>query len=166
MPATQPRQRIKNAEKEVVRLRDDVIQEDWRQRHAAPAGDRWSWEDLVAKANFFFDRIMDLDADIQESALTGRLEYDPGLLEDVRGLVGDWRRACLQMLPHLDRLEAAGDLVEGAPGLRENLSEAGGILTDDPAFFAGDALARLRDEAIDDHRGGLTEPMPHGGAGQ
>jgi hypothetical protein len=163
MPMTQPQRRIKNAEREVIRFRDDVIQQDWKQQHDALSEDCWAWEDLIAKANFLFDRIMDVDTDIQEYVLTNHLEYDAALQEKLRSLTEDWLNISIQLIPHVERLEQEYGEVEGGHKLRENLSEANGILTDDRDFFGGEDLARMRDEAIDAHRAGRTELRSYGG---
>jgi len=163
MTVSQPLRRIKNAEREVARFRDDVIlEENWMRQHAELADKCRLLEDLVAKANFLFERIMDLDTEIQESSLSRQCEETTGFQRQVRDLVADWRNTCLQMTPYLDRLAAEYGGIEGAAKLRENLSEARGILTDDREFFAGDELVHARDKAIDDFRAGLAEPMSHG----
>ena len=64
MSMTQPLARIKYAAKEVGRFSEDI--EDWKQEHEKLT-DCWFWEDMIAKANFLFGRIIDLDLDIQEA---------------------------------------------------------------------------------------------------
>ncbi len=162
MQITQPLRRIESVARDIGRLRDDVILEN-QDRPIAPFEDRWPWENLVAKANFLFDRIMDLDSAIQELVLTDRVGFDRELDAKVGDLVIGWHETCLDVLPHVDRLIQAGHHVVGAGKFRDNLSEARGILTDDREFFAGDHLDRLQDEAIDAHRAGLTEPMSNVG---
>jgi len=46
--------------------------------------------------------------------------------------------------------------VRGTSDFRLNCEAVRGILVEDELFFADDALANLRDEAIDEHRRGRT----------
>ena len=161
MSATQTVRRCENAARDVARLREDVTSEEaWIRQHAAATGADRAWDDLFAKANFLFDRIVDLDVDLQGYALDHAPEPDAGLLNLTRSLIASWRQACLALRPYL--AGSPSNESGAAARLLENLAEADGILTDDREFFAGDDLARLRDAAIDDHRAGLTEPMSHG----
>ncbi len=151
MTVTQPLGRVRFAEREVLRYRRDV--EDGAKGHDA-SDPGWAWDEVVAKANFLFDRLIDLDLDIRELVLSDRMEFDPGLDAKVRGLLRDWLDVSLRVIPHIE-----GRTVDAADLLRTRVEEARSMLTPDGEFFGGDELARLRDDAIDDHRAGRTEPF-------
>ena len=146
----QPLDRIQFAAREIVRFRSDIDDGE----RTAPASDGWAWDEVVAKANFLFDRLIDLDLDIQELVLNDRMEYDPALGEKVRRLLRDWLDVSLRVIPHVE-----GHVVDGADLLRSRVTEARSMLTPGGEFFGGDELARLRDRAIDEHRAGRTEPF-------
>lgn len=68
-----------------------------------------------------------------------------------------WLNAAEAILPHLEDGDEVTD--EQSSRFKACVLEARGILTPDDQFFTGDALAELRDQAIDEHRAGQTEPM-------
>jgi hypothetical protein len=156
MKVTQPRERIECAEREVARYKDDV--ESWKRDHDALADD-WAWEDLIAKANFLFDQIMRLDVRVQRTILVERRHDESGLQDELRRVLGDWMSTSIQVIAHGERLQQEYGRVEGIGALRENLAPAKSILTPDDEFFDPDRLASLRDEAIEAHCRGLTEPL-------
>lgn len=156
MPMTQPSSRIKYAEKELDRFRDDV--EDWKREHHLVQV-CWEYEDLVAKANFLYTRIIDLDEDIQEVCLLSGAEFHYELDQKVDQLLSSWLEISLEILPHIGDLEREYSSLDGAEDFRRNVKEVQAILTPDREFFAGDALVDLRDQAVDDHRAGRTEPL-------
>jgi len=153
---TQPRSRIRYAEKEISRFRDDV--EDWKRDHHQVQA-CWAYEDLVAKANFLYTRIIDLDQDIRESFLLQGCEFNPELDRDLSNILSNWLAASLEILPHVGALEKEYSGLDGGDDFRRNVKEAQSILTPDSEFFVGDALIELRDQAVDAHRSGLTEPL-------
>jgi hypothetical protein len=156
MQPTPPRERIAYMEREVARYREDV--EAWKTAHDA-LSDCWVWEDVIAKANFLFDQIMRLDLRIQRVVLVERRSEELDLQDDLRRVLSGWMNHSVQVIPHLDRLQHEYGHVEGLDALRENLSQAKSILAPDDEFFDPDALGPLRDEAINAHRSGLTEPL-------
>jgi len=157
MAATQSIKRIDFAKKEVVRYRADV--EDWKAEHDQLTADCWVWEDLVAKANFIFGRILDLDTDIQESVLAGQAEFDEATDRNLREVLGQWSEVSLVVLHHAVRLEKTYGDVDGAQVLRANIEQAQSILTADSEFFSSERLVELRDTAIEAHRSGQTESL-------
>jgi hypothetical protein len=157
MSMTQPIERIEYAEKEVGRYRDDV--ESLKRDHGTLAKECWVWEDLIAKANFIFDRIMHIDVQVQHCLLVGRCRDEEGLQEKLRDLLRAWLAVSLQVIAQGERLERDYGEVEGLDSLRANVQEARSALTPDDEFFAGDNLSALRDEAVEAHRSGLTEPL-------
>ena len=144
MPTTQPRERIKYAGREVARYQEDV----------ESATDRSTLEDMIAKANFLFGRIMHLDIQVNQYILLQRGRDDSSLQDEMRSLLDRWMAVSLQVVP-----EGEFGPVDGLDRLLENLAQARSILTPDDEFFDSDALSSLRDEAIDAHRQALTEPL-------
>jgi hypothetical protein len=153
----QPLQRIEFAQKEVDRFHGDV--DSWKLLHDDLQHECWLWEDLIAKGNFLFTRILDLDTDIQESVLSGADEFDPDLDCKIHKILAEWLEVACEIEPHILRLRNQYGTVDGGDELKSHIREARGILTPDNDFFAGDKLAELRDRAIEDNRAGLTEPM-------
>jgi hypothetical protein len=161
MPLTQPEERIRFTQKEVGRYQEDV--EEWKQAHESLRRDCWFWEKLIGKANRLFNQILDLDSDIRESVFSGEItaQEEERLHKEVVSLVQQWLQISQDFLRQVVRLEGEYGVVEGAQELRQHIKDAEGILTSDEQFFQGDELARLRDQAIDDHRAGRTEGFPH-----
>ncbi len=105
-----------------------------------------------------------VDANWRLSVLSGGDTDDPDQEGEIRRYYREWFRGAGGVVMHLGRLEAGGASVRWSDQFRRAYSEARGVLTPDDQFFAGDAMVRLRDEAIDAHRAGRTEP--HHGPGQ
>ena len=157
MKTPQPLDRIEYTEREVGRYKDDV--ESWQTRPDAPATNGWVWEDSIAKANFLFDRIMRIDFQVQHHIVVERGEVDSGLEEKVRELLRAWLNVSLQVVAQGERLQRERGQADGLDALETNVREATAILTPDDQFFNPDRLASLRDQAIDAHRSGMTEPL-------
>lgn len=157
MHMTQPRERIEHTAREVARYREDV--EAWQKDHDALAADCWTWEDMIATANFLFDQIMRQDVRVQRYLLVERGRDGADLQEQLCQVLLGWMDASLGVIAQGERLQQQYGRVEGLDALRENVSQAKSILTPDDEFFDPDRLAPLRDEAINDHRAGLTEPL-------
>ncbi len=157
MPMTQPRERIEYAGKEVARYKEEVTA--WKRDHDAVAADCWEGEDLIAKANFLFDQIMRQDVRVQRYILVERGRDGADLQDGLRRVLLDWMSTSLGVVPYGERLQREYGHVEGLDALRENLSQARSMLTLDDEFFDPDRLSRLRDQAIDAHRLGQTEPL-------
>ena len=87
------------------RYRDDV--DVWKQDHDSLARDCWLWEDLVAKANFVFQRIILLDQDVREAELAGQLEATQSFadLESmVEELMRNWVEVSAEIEPQVKQL--------------------------------------------------------------
>lgn len=153
----QPRKRIKYAEKEVARYREDV--ESSNGDHNSLATDCSVCEDMIAKANFIFDRIIHVDIEIQQYILLqGHLD-EADLQEDLRGLLNDWLELSTRVVSDGKRLQEEYGRAEGLETLKDNAREARSILTPDDEFFDHEKLSSLGDEAVEAHRSGLTEPL-------
>lgn len=157
MAVTRPMSRLKYTETEVHRLRTDV--DEWKESHDLLTGDCWVWEDLVAKANHVFVKIIDFDEDVRDSVMNRGLSYDPELNAAIHKLLRDWNSTALQILPQVERLEKDYRSFDGSDEFRRHLTEAKDILTPDHVFFSADQLASMRDQAIEEDRTGLTEPF-------
>lgn len=157
MGITEPIRRIKFAEKEVKRYRDDV--EGWKKLHDDLQEDCWIWEDLIAKANFIFLRYLKLDHDIQQAILTSVIDYSEETEQEMWTLLRDWLDISRQLIPQVDRLKQSYGSVDGSEDLLRNVKEAEAMLTPDDEFFSGDKLVSLRDRAIEDHRSGETRTL-------
>jgi hypothetical protein len=114
--------RIKFAEKELLRYREDVG--DWNEQHDELASDCWIWEDLVAKANFLFERLTCLFADIAKFAL----ECDQQLAEVMRARnlrnLAVWQEVSVRLLAQAMVAERGCGSVEGVELLRANNGKA------------------------------------------
>lgn len=157
MTVTAPREGIENTHREVVRYREDV--DAWREKHAALSDDCWAWEDLIARANFLFDLIMRADLRVQRYLLVERGSDGLDLQERLREALEEWSKTSQRIVPQGERLQQDYGQVEGLETLRENIAQATSCLTPDADFFGSDALVELRDQAIDAHRAGSTEPI-------
>ncbi len=151
--------RINFAKIEVDRYQDDVNAR--KPEHDPRNTDSCVWEDLVAKANFLFGRILELDSDIQECVLSGKSEFDEATDSMVRDVLRQWGEVSLDVLQHVVGLENVYGDLEGAQVLRANVKQARSILTPDSEFFNSEQLVELRDAAIEAHRSGQTESL-HG----
>jgi len=149
--------RIEYAKKEVERYKHDV--EDWKQKHDEVARGCWPLEDLIANLNCLFNRILDIDIQVHEFIFVQKGAADPALLGQVGDLLTQWASVSEQILLHSKRVAASYGEFEGVPDLAKNARQARAILTPDSEFFAEDKLGCLEDEAIQEHRAGLTEPF-------
>ena len=146
-------ERVRNAEREVGRFR-----EDWQVAYERMQG-CWALEDIIDKANHLHGRILALDMTIQRLVAGAPDDYDPAVDSKLRDVLRQWFEVSRGMLGAVDDFERESGTLEGTGAFRENVKEAGAILTPDDAYFDSDALVELRDRAIDDHRAGLTEPL-------
>jgi len=64
-----------------------------------------------------------------------------------------------QVVPQGERLQEEYGEINGLDALKANVKQAQSSLTPDDQFFDDDKLVSLRDEAIEAHRSGLTEPL-------
>lgn len=153
----QPLARIALAEEIVLGFREDAA--SLTPNIAAARVDCARLEAVVARGNRVFGELMGLDSEVQRAVLSGECEFSPETDERVLQLVMEWVSVVRALGPGIDRCEPQDGSVAGVAELKANLREAEGILTPDDAFFGGDALAKLRDRAIEDHGAGLTEPL-------
>src|SRR5262245_26397585 len=120
-------------------------------------------EEVISWGNLLFKGLSEDDSNWHTYVLGSKLEYEEayekGLLESYR----EWLGASERLLRCIASLEEWGFEVRGSDEFRRNCTEERGILTDDDKFFVGDALTNLRDEAIDEHRGGRTYACEDGG---
>jgi hypothetical protein len=140
---------------EIERYHHDV--DDWKPIHDEVA-ECWIWEDLIAKANFLFGRIMKLDLNIQKHLFKYH-DADSALLDVVRDLATEWLEASVSMQDRAKQLLAEYGTVDGYDELKANIEAAQSFLTPDAEFFNSDELAEARDQAIESHRAGLAEPL-------
>jgi hypothetical protein len=126
MSVTQPEGRIAYAERELDRLRSDV--EDWKQDHTDLEDDCWIWEDLIAKINFQFGRILDLESDFQRRIVAGEIAYDRDVDHKITGLYQGWVEIGSELTSQISRLRAAYGAVEGAEDFLPRFEEAQAIL--------------------------------------
>jgi len=157
MKPSEPLYRIKVVEKDVERYQHDV--EEWKQQLDELESKCWVWEELIAKANYLFERFVKLDDDIQRSVLTGELEYDPAVQEEMSALLREWLDVSCCLVPHTDRIAADYGSADGTDELRTNIKAAEAMLTPDDEFFTGEKLVSLRDAAFDEHQRGETRAL-------
>lgn len=157
MAAAHSISRINFAKREVGRYQEDV--DDWKPELDQRNTEFWVWEDLVAKANFLFGRILELDTDIQEGVLTGKTEFDEAVDGQVRDVLRQWNEVSVTVLQQVVGLVTTSGDEEGAQVLRANVKQAQSILTSDSEYFSSEQLVQLRDAAIEAHRSGQTESL-------
>lgn len=148
--------RIDYTAREVDRYRDDV--EDWKSKHDQLVNDLWMWEQFISKANYLFAFVVRVDEDIQMLLLT-YADANQGMLDVTRGLMSRWLTVSLMIRDQAERLRSEFGSVEGAAELERNIEAAQAMLTLDSEFFDGDKLDALREQALKEHRAGLTEPL-------
>jgi hypothetical protein len=153
---TQSLDRIRFAEKDVVRFTEDV--EEWKSNHDALANDCWMWENVIAKANLWFHQFIKLDESIQEVLFT-KPEADPCVQEELRQVLRRWLEFADAALLQAARLEREYGRVDGADGLESNARQARAFLTPDHEYFAGEKLGHAEERAIEAYRSGNTEPL-------
>lgn len=158
MATIQPLDRLRYAERQIDHCREDV--DEWKRLHDDVKQDCWVWEDMVDRANDIFSRFLNLDVDIQQAIFAGRMPFNEDIDRQMRDLLRSWLELGEQLLPEVLRLEQKYGQVDGATRLRVSMAEAKGMLTPDVEFFGKDELAGIRDKAIEEHRNGLTEPLP------
>ena len=157
MTPTRPETRLPSIEADLDRLRGEV--DDRMAEPVDPAEDGRAWGVILRGANAVFGRILELDLEARKSALAEPIDYDPELDAAIRQLLADWHHLAGSIAPHADRARVGDDSFEDVDAFRDNLVQAGAILTPDDEFFGGDELVELQDRAIDEHLAGLTEPM-------
>ncbi len=99
-----------------------------------------------------------IDVNWRRAVLGKGEEYDPDQEAEILSHYRAWMLGAGGVVMHLERLEAGGAMVKWADQFRRAYGDAKGVLTPDDQFFSGDALVRMRDDAIDAHRAGRAEP--------
>ena len=156
VPIAKPIERIEFALKEVDRYREDV--DGWNRGEDEQAIDDRVLEDLIAKANFLFGRILKLDEEIQGFLLANPIA-DRRLQDALRNVLAGWLDTSLVSIGHAVRLKGESGALDGAEQLAANIKQARAILTPDEEFFVADKLWAIRDEAVKIQRAGKTEPL-------
>ncbi len=146
----------------VIERQIELIDEQWKANHLE-AMSCWDFEDLLRLCIEAFERINRQEEGWRRSVLRGERPHTAEEENEFIALCAKWKGVCGNFLPPLSRLEDRGFKIESAAQFRACLREAEGILTPDAQFFAADALANMRDEAIEEHRRGEAENV--GGQG-
>ena len=94
MSATQSILRTNFAKREVDQYQEDF--NAWQSEQDQGNSSCWVWEDIIAKADFIFGRILELDTDIQEGVLTGKFAFDEAIAGKVHDLLRQWKRGLRQ----------------------------------------------------------------------
>lgn len=107
-----------------------------------------------------FDSASTIDLSWHTGVHEGRFPFDEAMRERIEALYAAVAERGGRLLRHVEFLEGNGHEVNGSARLRDDVSECRGILTDDAEFFDDPRLAELQDQAIAEHRAGLSEPSP------
>ncbi len=114
MTTVQPRRRIRFAQKEVVRFREDI--EDCRVENEDLVIDLGLASDLVDRANYLFGWIMHLDIAIRVAVLESLASDD--LIPFAEQVLREWLEVSLVLLQKVDRLESEHGSIEGTKEFR------------------------------------------------
>ena len=137
----------------------ELIDERWKANHLA-AMSCLDLEDLLRLCVETVEWINREEEGWRRSVLSGGHSYSEQEEQLFTDQYNRWLTLCRNFLGRIAELERQGFVVELADRFRSHIREVEGILTPDSAFFAADALARLRDEAIDEHRRGWGWGQP------
>jgi hypothetical protein len=129
--------------------------ERWNADHQA-AMHCYKVEETVELGNRVFDAIVAFDEAWRRRVMRGELPFSPVLHSLIRALFQRWHAPCAEVLMAVEELRSQGFSIKEAEEFEHRCQEAAGILTPDSEFFDSDKLARLRDEAIDQHHRGET----------
>lgn len=112
----------------------------------------------VSVGNRAFAVTSDLDVKWHTLVFEEKVPFDLEVVAAIEGLYGLWRDIATLFLEAVDAFEALGHPVAESDVLRRNRLNAIGLLTPDNAFFEGEELDRLAEEAINaDARGETVE---------
>jgi hypothetical protein len=134
----------------------ELIDEQWKANHLAAMSCR-NVEDLVRLSVQTVEWINREEENWRYSILSGATSCSEVEERFFAAMYDRWLQLCRNFLEPISRLEGRGFVVEMADRFHAQIRETEGILTPDAQFFAADALVRLRDEAIDEHRRGEGE---------
>jgi hypothetical protein len=171
MSLAQPNSRIRLAEKQVARYREDVG--DWQSENDALARGCWPVEDLINNGTHYLQSIVRLDAAVRNEHSHPQGDIDAILA--VRYQLRGWLQISEQVLVHVERLEREYGHVEGAAHFRDDIEgvrkrldstrpiqidefgrvfEVGGELVLLPGLTPADIL-----ESLEDERAGRLVPL-------
>lgn len=128
----------------------------WRHEHDAAMKCR-DFELLLKLGLDVYETLRRIDAEISAAVFRGeRVQADLEFVDLVYRL---WLAPSAEVERRLEEFERSGFRVEFAAEYRSAGREVRGLLTPDDEFFRGEALADLRDDAIDAYRRGRTEDL-------
>lgn len=131
----------------------EVTEEAWEQaRVKAPLC--LAFEGLLALGLSAFQFIRNFDERWHLQVFQKKLPYDRETDLAIRTLYELWHVTGQRVLETIALFEKEGLEVDGAEDFKSYHREAEGILTPDAEFYAGAALVKLRDDAMDSHRRG------------
>ena len=113
------------------------------------------FEELLALGNSAFEAINRWDAIWHRKVNEGATPYDREGEAQILALYALWLAPSSRLIEQIDRFEAAGYGLIGAPAFRLHVEDARGLATPDDEFF-GEGLLRHQDEALAAHRRGET----------
>lgn len=148
----------------VERLKRDVNQyradlEDPIIRESRAADACADFEYKLQKGLCIYRALNRLDENLRLQALKGEIEYTAEIADGFRRIFALWHEPCGVALKSLQYFEDRGFVVENANEFRAACIEVTGMLAGDAEFFSGNALADLRDEAVESFRRGECEEM-------
>ncbi|WP_145257525.1 hypothetical protein [Planctomycetes bacterium Pan216] len=137
----------------------ESFEENWKVAHKEVTK-VWKLEDFLFEGVYIFKMVNDFDMYYRERVITGKEEFDPGMIDGYKHVIGRW----LQIANHLENLvlqfERSGFEVSRAEEFRSTMREAEGILTPDDDFFSGGKLDAIKEVAIEEYkRGEFTEGL-------
>lgn len=127
--------------------------ESWKADHGAAMA-CYEFEDFLEYGIEIFESISSLDEAWRLRVFKRQVSYDADLESRIHDCYRKWLEPCADVEQVLQWFESRFGELRRAEEFRARRREAQGILANDSEFFAGDALARLRDDAIDEHRRG------------
>src|ERR1017187_3798046 len=119
MSAPQPLDRIEFAEREFEGYKGYV--EDWKRKHDDVATHCWAVEDVIYKANFVYECIARVAADLLAMSTS---ELAPELFVRHCYVLREWFDLSVSLEKHILKLEAEYADVDGAETLRQNIAQA------------------------------------------
>ena len=137
------------------RFREDV--DEWKRAHDR-VREVWHSEDLIREANDVYDWILQLDEDVRLKFFSGERSFPANFDQLVLDLLRCWLVGANELLPEIERHERSYE-VGGAKTIRQSIRDAERMLSPDSATFRGDRIVRLQEQALMDHRAGLTEAV-------
>ena len=132
--------------------------ENWKADHEKAMA-CLEFEEYLDSAISLFQHITRVDEGWHNHVFTYPDRYDPKRDEAILGLYRRWLKLAEGDWETVARLEKEYGTVRGADEFRRCYRAAQGVLTPDDAFFTGEGLVKLRDEAVDAHRRGEAAEM-------